>query len=712
VSDLLSLVPVAPRPGRRAALLMMWRRARYSRYALAGAVAVAFLMFVAPSMLPGAPSSGPSVGAPGAGHVAATAAALQLGISANPNQICAYNESTCPAGAPTARVTMTATAPSGGTLAWPAVQVAFVVETTLFDGVYDPSAGDSGNDPCAASGAMPCEESNGVPFFVANAQKIANAIQEANPHTQVSFAMVDYFSTCNWDDCDGAEYHVDIPQFIPSFQFGAAVQGSFQAEVLNGGWVYSDSDFSDNILHSSSITALYGTITGSGLDWSKDTHHVIVWMGSTAPRDPQYVQNYCVSPADNFGESSCYGSTCEPSYTFANGQSPNCEGWVTSHDGNVTHSIAELARTAPECTDSIGGVCTIDTIDLYDAPTDYLAKDWPPVGGTIPPGGGPDGPIVQLDVARILEAGCDLAAATGGTWDGPDWFTCPDGQAGTLLYEPHGPSGLPGTGTPNINNPTLLDAFERTGFGPVTETQVAAGTNRPLFQFVAFGSIAAVPGAGLDARATCDRDDVPLSTCQVHPSVLHQDGLTYLGWNWSTNRTSNVMFVGDSWSASFNVFALGPPFSTVPVDACITTYCLEAGSGAIGGAFTSASYLAADNQTVVTQSFPLASVLVEITPTPTPPGAAPAPPPPPPPPIPIGPALPLPLPQTIGVGNTVGVANVSIQATAAGFIAAGFMRVGLRNRPIALRIAAKSGTLQSKFDMAVSSHDAPLGRWE
>ena len=140
-----------------------------------------------------------------------------------------------------------------------------------------------------------CEESNGVPFFVANAQLIANSISAANPHSQVSFAMVDYFANINnWDDGDGAEYHVDIPQFIPSSQFGQAVKSTFQATVLNGNWYYGDSDLSDNQLTASTITAMYGTIVGSGLDWTNDTHHVIVWMGSTAPRDPNYPEDYCV----------------------------------------------------------------------------------------------------------------------------------------------------------------------------------------------------------------------------------------------------------------------------------------------------------------------------------------------------------------------------------------------------------------------------------
>ncbi|HZY71469.1 MAG TPA: hypothetical protein VFF67_10910, partial [Thermoplasmata archaeon] len=412
----------------------------------------------------------------------ALASSLSLGIGVQPHAICAYQENTCTSGAGVGRVTLTANAVGNGVVFWPNVQVAFVIETTLFDGVYDPTAYDPGSDTCAAGNNLPCEESNGVPFFIANAQSIANAIASANPHSQVSFALVDYFATIDsFDDGDGSEYHVDIQNFVPSNSFGNEVVSTFQAKTLYGQWYYGDSDFSDNILHSSSITALYGTIIGSGLNWANNTHHVIVWMGSTVPRDPSYSLNYCVSASD-YGAyaSSCYSPTCEPSYAFSNGVSPQCEGWVRSQDGNATHSIAALARTAPQCTGSIGGVCTIDTIDYYTGSTDPFSKDWP-TGRT---GGGPGGAAVQGDVDKILEAGCDLAAATGGTWDGPAFFTCPSGQQGTLQYVAHGPYN-----NPSKNNPTLFQALRQVGFGPVVETQTASGTGKPLFQFVSFGNI-------------------------------------------------------------------------------------------------------------------------------------------------------------------------------------------------------------------------------
>jgi len=660
--------------------------------------------FVNTNAVPAAPQPTPASASP-----SATASALSLGIVANPRTICAFGLDTCAAATGTSRVTLTASAGSGGVIAWPAVQVAFVVETTAYDGVYDPSAYDPGTDPCAqpaGSTNLLCEESNAVPFFIANAQSIANAIQTANPHSQVSFALVDYFATLSdWDDGDGAEYHVDIPQFIAASNFGSEVVSTFQANVLQGGWVYSDSDMSDNNFHSSVITALYGTIIGSGLDWSNNTHHVIVWMGSTAPRDPNYPVNLCISSEDQYySNGNCNGATCEPSYQFATGTSPNCEGWVKSQDGNQSHSIAALAHEVPQCTGSIGGVCTIDTIDVWTTPTDPLSQGWP-ANGNGHPGGGPGGTVTQQNVARILLAGCDMAAATGGTWNGPAWFSCPNGQAGSLQYVPHGK-----VTQPNTNNPTLFNAFKQVGFGPVLETQVAAGSNRPIFSFVPFGNIALA--TDLEPTAACVRNAAPLATCQTVPTVLHFEGVTYLGWNWSRNASSNVMYIGDFWTASFNIVATGPPYTLVPIDACTTTDCKAGGSGAILGLYTSATYVPYTNNTVITQSFPLGQITVQVTPPTAPPPNVPPPPPPVPPPFPIIAPSPLPVIQQIGIGNNVGVANVSLQAAAAGFLGAGFMRVGMKNRPIAMRVAAKSGKITSMFDKGLSSGEGGIGHFE
>jgi hypothetical protein len=696
------------------------------------AIGVALIGAVAPSTHAAtAPPSSASVPAvvptPGSAPVAPTAAAspapptttstgdLDLGVDTVPTAICAGNTPNCPAGTGSGRVTLTVSPASNGGIAWPAVQIAFVIETTPYTGTGDPSAGEFGTDPCDGNPtefSPMCEESNGVPFFVANAQTIANAISTANPHSQVSFALVDFFATYDddWDDGDGAEYHVDIQQFVPASSFGADVRSTFQASVLQGGWYYPDNDLADNMLSSSSITALYGTIIGSGLSWSNDTHHVIVYMGSSAPQDPAYIEDYAISMSQEYSEycsSGCpgttgYDATCEPAYVFANGIQPQCEGWVNSQNGNATDSIAALAHTAPACTGSIGHTCTIDIINYNDCVTDPYCKSWPTDRG---PNSGPGSLGVITDVDHILLSGCDLSAATGGSWDGPTWFTCPDGQSGNLQYYPHGLANQP-----NTANPTLLEALRGISFGPVSVSEVARGTGAPVFTFVPFGHIALAPASELNATTTCLRVGVAFPTCQKTPSVLTHFGLTYLAWNWSTNASTNSMFVGDLWTASFNIIATGPPYAVVPVDACTTENCKAAGSGALETLFTWANYLYNNNASTALQSFPLSEVAVEngilavaIPPPPTPP-------PPPPPPPGVAVVTPVGVPQQVGIGQTVAISNVSLQGIAVGAIAAGATRVGMRNKP--LRIATMSGSMKNAVAENAARKNPTFGRWE
>ncbi|MGP8071766.1 MAG: hypothetical protein ACLPZM_01360 [Thermoplasmata archaeon] len=664
-----------------------------------------------------APEVAPSPAPMGAAPQATQVPTLDLSVAASPNAICALEETSCPAGVGVSRVTLTAAAPETSFETWPAVEVAFVIETAVYDGVYDPTAGDPGTDQCAdqdAPAGPACEESNGVPFFVANAQQIANAIQDANPHSAVSFALVDYFATKDtWDDGDGAEYHVDIGTFIPAGEFGSQVDATLGSETLESGYRYGDSDFSDNILHSSSITALYGAIVGSNLNWQKATHHVIVWIGDTAPRDPSYVQDYCVSPSDH-DTAPCYSSPCEPAYSYGAIVSPNCEGWVTSQNGNASDSIAALSRTTNQCTSSIGGVCTIDTIDLWSTPTDPSSPGWPAADATPALQGGPNGVLVDQDVARVLLAGCDLAAATGGTWNGPSFFSCPSGQTGTLQPEFLGPYG-----NPNLQNPSLFAALRGVGFGPVTSSLVATGTSHPLFTFVPFGAIQVLPGPAAQFRTVCELPDgSDARNCPTQPleSVLPLGpgtNVTVYGWNWSSVPSDNVMYAGDTWIASFWVLADGPPFGVVPIDACTTSYCEIGGSHALAGEFTSATYLPITNTSLTVQSFPLGTIGVESPPTAIGPPILPPPAPvPPPPPIPAPAALPILSP--IGVGAQVGVASLSLQAAAAGFIAAGFTTISVRNRPISLSIAAMAGKnkpVRSRFEES-SSKDGGIGRFE
>ena len=645
---------------------------------------------------------------------ASSTPSLTLGTAAEPQIVCALGATGCSSGYPSSRVTLTATVTSAPKAFWPDVQVAFVVETTGPDGVEDHYNSYYGTDPCAAAtnGQGPlCEESNGVPFLIGHGQDIATAIAQANPHSNVSFAMVDFFGTdYDWNDgpFDSWKYHVDIPTFVPADQFGQAIRETFVTEQLTeaNGWGCI-CGLDDNFLHSSSITALYGAIIGSGLDWSANTHHVIVLMGSAAPRDPSYVENYWVSAFDHCCTSpSPYGGTCEPAYQFSNGYSPNCEGWVRSQDGNPNDSIAALTRTAPSCTDSVGHVCTVDVISYWDTPTDPFSQGWPKDPGypSGTAGAGPGGYSVIQDSAHILEAACDLAAATGGSWNGPAYWTCPNGVTGSLQYIPHGPLS-----SPNIDNPTLFAALRQIGFGPVYQSLVAQGTNEPVFTYVPPTNFAV--SANPEFTAACVTPTGFLSTCQTYPSVLHKNGILSYGWNWSTNRSLNSIYVGDSWTASFNIVNTGPPYAYDPVLSCITTTCLAAGSGMINGLYSAATYFSANSTSLTTISFPLAQVKVVppavIEP---PPGAAP-PPPPVPPGIPIvtAPATPVPVLTPAAIGQ--GIGTFSLQATAAGLLSAGFTTISLKNRPIAVKVASLT-KMSSKFEKAQEGASSNIGRFE
>lgn len=363
---------------------------------------------------------------------------------------------------------------------WPAVQVLFLLETTPYDGAFDPTDHNFGLDPCLGAGSnQPCEESNGVPFFVRYAQEIASGIASAHRGVNITFGLADYFATGDgFDDGDGAEYHVDVGEFAPADQFGSAVNATFGTEVAPNG-TYADSDMNDSLLHSSSITALYGSLNGYGLNWSTAAHHVVVQIGSTAPRAPGYAQNYSVSAwagAANLSASNASSSTCEPAYRFVLGTSPNCEGWLVSQDGNGTHSIAALAADGASCVDSVGGSCTVDVVDLWTTPTDPASAGWPSRFASI--GGGPNGSVVRNDSGRILTAGCGIANATGGSWDGPDFYSC-SGVQGTLNFSGLN-SSFPGSGrlyrallNASFGDPTLATVYSLV----FNETGLPAGAN-------------------------------------------------------------------------------------------------------------------------------------------------------------------------------------------------------------------------------------------
>ncbi|MCI4366776.1 MAG: hypothetical protein L3K08_03380, partial [Thermoplasmata archaeon] len=279
------------------------------------------------------------------------------------------------------------------------------------------------------------------------------------------------------------------------------------------------------------------------------------------------------------------------------------------------------------------------------------------------------------------------------TWDGPAWYTCPGGSTGSLEYVPHG-----AIDKPNLNNPTLLAAFRQIGFGPILLNQVAGGTDRPMFLFVPGTSISVAPNP--DWATSCYTPTGYSPNCERDPTLIVEPTF---GWNWSTNASRNVLYIGDEWTAQFNIIANGPSGVDLPVDACDLLACRTGGAAPRGGAYTSAEYLAYANTTTIDQSFPLATLQVQAIPSAggfaQPPGL----PPPPPPGIAIPASAPLTVsnPQLLVVQSPIGTA--SLQGIAASALAAGFTRMSVKNKPVAVSVAALTGnggpkTFRSRFD--------------
>lgn len=641
---------------------------------------------------------GPLAGTLGAAGSGSPDGGLNLSISTSPSSICVNDTVACSANAGSATVHLEATANGSGYTQWPAVTMVFVLETTPFDGVYDPTSSQPGNDECARNPTTLelCEPANGVPFFAANAGEIATSLAADHPDTHFTFGLVDYAASHDqWDDRDGTEYHVDVGDPVPASEFGAAVNASLVTEVLTDGAYIVGSDMRDNFLESSSITALYGVLEGAGIAWTNDSHHVIVWMGSTAPRDPNYPEDYCGTEtaynALNLTGSACYAPSCEPSYSYgiANLVSPNCEGWIVAQDGNAGDSIARLANGgAPSCDFSLGGNCTIDSLELWTGTTDVNSPgDW---WAAAEPG---------PDANSITGASCQIANVTGGSWDGPAFDNC----GITLNRTQHGTLDFSRERTydvPNTTDPTLSAAFLNVSLGSPPTTLSDSGGPAPMFTFVTVGNIQLDPYD--PSRAICTTLTGTWDGCQQNPTVLHEGGRSVLEWNWSIDPNGNDLVPGDIWRADVPVIATGPPFQTpVPVDSCTTSQCLASHSAPVGAYSTVAAYRDPGSATALSYSFPLSQItVVSNTGSPLSNGA---PPPPPatgiPPPVVLPTPVPSPLPAPAAVGVLASPAVlVAIQPAAVGLIAAGFTRVWLRARPNAMRVGLRSGVVPSRFD--------------
>ncbi|MCI4360060.1 MAG: hypothetical protein L3J95_06605 [Thermoplasmata archaeon] len=674
-------------------------------------------LLVASAVLAGG-AHGNHASAPGSSALTASASApavyrppvaigsvVHLSDGALPSSICENNQYQCPALAGQSEVTLAVQAGARGQNSWPAVQLVFLLETTPYDGVFDPTAGVPGSDPCAdaaAGSAALCDEANLVPFFAANAGGIAESLQSEYPNTTMSFALADFFATHDaWDTGGGSAYRVDVGHFVNSTQFGPAVSEGFVNAVLGGSSILPGSDLKQNFLTSDSISALYQALLGQGnINWSSSAHHVIVVLGSTAPRDPNYLENYCVSPAVTpHGLQNCTATPCEPASLVNGTPMPKCEGWVLSAAGNKSDTIAALAHAAPSCVGSLGGNCTIDVVDVNGTPTNPWSPSWSAAGGS----GGPAN--WTADARGILQAGCDMASATSGSWAGPNWFTCaPLGTKGTLLGVPFGDPDFP-----HAANPLLYTALTKVGLGTVPTPVVASGAGQPMFQFLPWGNFG--PSYFPQWTVHCFNGTGAAKPCPSFPTISYDNNVPVYGWNWSNDPTRNAMHLGDTWALTFFVSAYGPPYGLLPVDSCTTLACLAAGSNQVLGFFTSMTFYEYGSSKVVTLSFGLMEVTLE----PVAPPGAPAPPTPPVLPGPAPSAPPTPptglLPPT--PAPPIPAAVISVEAAAAGFIAAGWTAIGVRTPPLATKQASLSGAMAPKKRRRhAGSGRLPLFRWE
>jgi hypothetical protein len=218
--------------------------------------------------------------------------------------------------------------------------------------------------------------------------------------------------------------------------------------------------------------------------------------------------------------------------------------------------------------------------------------------------------------------------------------------------------------------PWLISSLGNISLGqPIARVSLAGIAGEPLPRFVPWGSFAVAPF--LDYTQSCTRAGGYLVECAGSAQPIIVAGVPSLALHWSANADLNLLEPGNSWTASFNVVATGPPLQKpVPVDACITNPCLAAGSGSVGGFLTSIRYVTPTDGNATVLSFPLVTVTVEPLParSSTPTSSGPPPPPSigtaPPVPAPVPTPTPITVPQPVGA-VIVSVAPFSLPAVAA-----------------------------------------------
>jgi hypothetical protein len=432
-----------------------------------------------------------------------------------------------------------------------------------------------------------------IPDFIAHAGSMTHAIEADHPGVNLTFGMVDYHQAIGYDDGDGWVYHVDVGSFVNATTFPGALNAS---TFLNA---FNDIDLSDNLFRASSISALYGALEGDGLNWTVGAHHVIVSIAAQTPNDPNYPINQCVAPLGNLA-TSCLASTCEPSNAPVGTESPTnytiptCEGWANSSNGNASDSIAALASNSSACTASVLHQCTVDTITLPSALTDPNSSTWVFSNGTHSVAS-----RLTNNSASVIAAGCDLANATNGSWDGPLGVVCPNGAVGTISDDVHNSS------TRQAQNDSLVLAVGNISVGVVPGPNYGGGVpGAPLVRFVLAAGIRPAPLLNMTvACAAADGTTVPCdSSAQVFESTYVQ-----LSWNWSTVPEMNTLGWGDVWTASFDVVVDQSTNGSVPLDLCAAVGCAATPAGEPNSGVT---ILPAGSRNDQFQSFPMVSVAV------------------------------------------------------------------------------------------------------
>jgi hypothetical protein len=192
--------------------------------------------------------------------------------------------------------------------------------------------------------------------------------------------------------------------------------------------------------------------------------------------------------------------------------------------------------------------------------------------------------------------------------------------------------------------------------------------------------------------ASCLTQVSSSSACGSNVSFLAIGGTAGLQLRWNATGTEDTLYVGDVWTLNFSISVDGPPYGSVPIYACTTGTCLSSGSGTIEGSFSSVASVPLAGGSPDSFSLPYANVTVD--PPHVPSGGTSGPistlPPPAPTPSPVGLPGPVTLPNPVLVPSPilaslgVAVPSLSLSAAAAGILSAGFARVVLQRRSIAV----------------------------